>query len=289
MRTNNLKYTSIDSVLYDISLMIPEGQWDETRMREWAIKALRKFELPDKYHIKVALLQITEHKVELPEDARYVESLFFKQDIPSSALDDLKDVMNLKSESTNPSLKYIQDVNSLPTNAFQTYFKEHNSMGWALMRRTNNSFLPTITTSYSIFPQNTISFCEQEYTIDIEGCITTTAKDGYILLSYLAFTEDDQGNSLIPDNETLKEAIFHYCMYRFWMSRSTIKEQGSIQERNFHLKQFELLKRKAIAQINMPDEDQMESIKNFTNRLVPRSYRKAGAFSQLGTKENINF
>lgn len=294
MRINQLQYISLDSVLYDISTMMDEKMWEESIMREWAHKGLRKLNASAKYVETNCLLRVEEHKTLLPSDVKYLTGAAYRLTLNDEDLEELKDVMNLADQNWNPSLDYIQNPDALPTNALQTYFS-HTTNKWRPMRISNNPFLNTLTSQVSVienpeeYHKNWYDTCEHELSIEPNGCIVTTLKDGYIYLAYLTYAKDGNGSPLIPDDEDLKEALYHYCMYRYWLSKSTLKEQASHQERNFHLKQFEVLKAKAAAKLNSPSILQLESIRAQRNRLVPREERYSGHFSKLNMRENIRF
>jgi hypothetical protein len=93
---------------------------------------------------------------------------------------------------------------------------------------------------------------------------------------------------MVPDDENLKDALYHFCMYRWWLSRSTYKEEGADRQMMFHYKQYELLAKKAVANLNSPDTDTMENIKNYRDRLVPRSNMYDKGFGPLSNRENLD-
>ena len=94
---------------------------------------------------------------------------------------------------------------------------------------------------------------------------------------------------MIPDDEVLKDALFHFVMYRFWLARSMTGEQGSAQQYMYHQQQYSHMGKRAVARLNMPTVDGLENIKNLTQRLVPRSNLYDTAFSRLSNRENIRF
>lgn len=149
--------------------------------------------------------------------------------------------------------------------------------------------MKSIHTNVSIFPaqafQDPCYDCKHEYVVDPGGCITTTLPKGYLLVSYLRNPTDSTGHLLIPDNEDLKEAIFHYVLYRYFLTRAIRKEQGSAQERDYHRMMFGMLKQKAAGALNSPSIDELENIKDHRDHLVPRGNRYNGMFSKLNQKE----
>jgi len=286
-----IKYTSIDAILYDLSTTLSQFDIDETRMKEWAVKGLRKFNLPAKYTLKNCIIQVKDHKAEIPSDAKYITQIAYKENLSDVDLEILREIMNLNSEEDNPALVYIQDPNSLPKKALAAEFFHRTT--WKPLRLTSNNFHLSINEDLSIYANKEyLPFyydcpgCEHEYYIDENGCITTTLKNGLLYVAYQSAVTDD-GEYLIPDDENLKDALFHFCLYRYYLMKPI---DNQVQyEREFHLSQYEVLKTKATADINQPDEAQMENIKNMLQRLIPRSNRRDQFFSKLHNKENINF
>jgi len=136
------------------------------------------------------------------------------------------------------------------------------------MRLSNNDYLKSIGCDISVYgeayftndPQpNCIS---HEYTLERGNCLTTTLRDGIIIIAYRRRVSDANGDFLIPDNEDLKEAIVHYVLYRHWLKRLSMKEAGSEALVRFHKSEYNLQKMKAIGDLNMPSLDEMENIKN---------------------------
>lgn len=115
--------------------------------------------------------------------------------------------------------------------------------------------------------------CRHEMSIDPDGCITTTLPNGYLLVSYLSYPVDKNGDALIPDDENLKEALMHYVYYRVYLAKSFMHEQNAIQEREYHLQRFHILGQKAVGDLNSPTLGVMENIKNDRNRLLHRAHQ----------------
>jgi hypothetical protein len=105
----------------------------------------------------------------------------------------------------------------------------------------------------------------------------------------LAWPKDKDGYAMIPDNEFLKESIFHYILYRYWLSKSMMMEEGAAQQVQFHLKMWNQLKAQASGDLNKPDVNELENIKSQMGHLVPRVSKFQQLFLTLGNRESINF
>lgn len=281
-----MKYTSINSVLYNLSLSVDEPMFDETRFLEYALQGYRKMESAHKYVTETCLVAVTEHKATVPPNAVHIIQVAYKDPLTQSDLESLKELLGIDEEPT------IANPDNLARNAYNATIR--GITGWRPMKPSSNSFLSTVTETESIFPNSVYTVpteqcvgCTHEYSIDPSMCMTTTLKQGLAYIAYLTWAQDDKGNYLIPDDENLKEALSHYCLYRYHLSKIPTRENEA--RLMFHLKQYELLKAKAQASLNQPTVDQMENIKNMTTRLVPRGYRFDAFFSGLTNKENVDF
>lgn len=270
----NFQYVPIDSILYDISLTLEPPHYNEHKFKEWAIQGFRKLNSKDKFAEKVALVQITEHKAQLPTDVKYINQIAYKESLNTLEEQAILDMLGLgDTEAT-----YINTDNWIA--------RFSKSTGWKPMRRSTNSFIYTVNLDNNIFPNlENIDCCEHEYTVDQALCMTTTLRNGYIWISYLAYATDSKCRILIPDDEDLKDALVHYCMYKFWNSKVISGDKLAIHERDWNLSQYQVLLAKASAKLNSPDTDTLENIRAITTRLVPRAERYRGFFSGLNQIE----
>lgn len=204
------KYISIKSVLYDLSLTINDRYYNETKMLEWATHALRKIKASNMLKPQVCLKQVIAHKAELPSNLKYLTQVAYYDGSFSGTTPD-------------------QD---LPPNSELDLNGVSPTMPWKAMHLTNNPYHQSICLDYKILY---CTDCQHEFSVNENLILTTTLEDGYIMVAYLGYPVDEDGISLIPDNEDLKEAILHYCLYRYWLSKYTMLEEGSEGRMKHHL------------------------------------------------------
>lgn len=264
MMTN---YVSIKSVLYQLALTVDERYWNEAAALEWATHAYRQIPIEISYETKIALLEVYNHKTELPADFKYLNQVAYTNENVCVTCTDATDLWlggaSLADKIEKASVKF----------------------NWKPMRLTTNTFAKSSCTNKNLF---TCASCAHEFSIAPNLILTTTLKTGSILISYLAYPVDEEGDSLIPDNEDLKEAILHYVLYKYWMSKYQMKEEGAESRMDFHYKMWGQHSKKAL-NLNLPDLSTMENIKNMHNRLVPRSNQFENLFMTLGGRENVDF
>ena len=257
-------YISIKSVLSDLISTIEERYWNETAMLEWATKALRKIKIFGKYSNRVALIEICGHKGQLPSDFAYLTQIAWQTTSTTSA-----PVVTLPNEGLSTAL-----------------LTPATNFGWAPMRLTANPYFGSICLDESII---NCQSCAHEFSVDENLIITTTLLEGNVMVAYLAYPTNAEGDALMPDNEELKDAILHYVLHRYWLMKYQMKEDGARERMDFHLTMWSNLSAKAAGSLNMPDISTLENIKNFRSRLVPSENQFAGMFLNLTSSENVNF
>lgn len=262
-------YTSIKSVLYDLSLTVDDRYWNEAKMAEWAHRALRMVHTDQSLETKVTYLEVCEHKAILPTDLKFLTQIAYTDTSTDLALQGEITALNLPVES-----------------GLSNSLNQFNTIAWKAMRLTSNPYHASICLNKTI---SMCTDCQHEFSISKDLILTTTLTNGVIMLSYLAWPKDADGYALIPDNEYLKEALFHYILYRYWLSKSMMMEEGSAAQVQFHLKMWNQLKAQAAGDLNKPDINELENIKSQMNHLVPRSSRFQQLFLTLGNRESIDF
>lgn len=265
------KYIPVTSVIYDLSLTIDDRYWNEAKMIEWVNKGAQLLATSQMLEGKLAIMSLVNHKAELPEDFKYLTQIAYNTtNVCSSTSTDCFPELNLPDNS---------DLGSKLDDLTLT-------LNWKPMRLTTNPFHTSICLDSSI---TSCPNCDHEFSISTSLVLTSTLKEGTILVAYLGLPKDSDNNLLIPDSEEVKEALLHYALYRHWMSRYSMKEDGAEQRMKHHLTMWNTLGKKAAGNLNLPDVNELENIKNMFNRLVPRDNMFAKFFIPLNGRENINF
>jgi hypothetical protein len=257
------KYISIKSVLYQLSLLIDERYWNETIMLELATKAARSMQLSSMLEEKVSLVELKDHKAQLPDCIRYLVQVALIQD--------------------HGCLTSIADSQDLPENSSWCISSASGKHSLVPMRLASSPFHLKLAATYS-----NCNNCKYEFSVSPSLVLTSNVNCGKLLVSYLAFPTDEEGNALIPDDEDVKTAIMHYVLYMYWLSKMSMKEQGAERLVEFHLRQYQIASLKS-KNLMLPDTNEMENIKNIRNRLVPRTNQFDSFFTKLNNQENVDF
>lgn len=131
----------------------------------------------------------------------------------------------------------------------------------------------------------------KQYSIDaaykIQGLIIYTSfKEGCIELSYEAIPVDCDGYPLIPDNSSFREALELYITKRkYRVLFDTGKLRGDVY--NNICQDYAFAVGQAQTSLTMPTIDELTSITNMWNTLLPRTMEAETGFINMGTRENF--
>lgn len=273
-------YISMKAVLEDIHSMANSIEWDSDIMLEWANKGYRSLNLPAKFEDVIEFVEVNNHVGQFPDCMIHLNQMFYKRE----------------DEFNEEWLKKIGEITGITPNKpfykWLPYSKEFHQRIFDLMRLSYH-FRPLRRTGsvFGIIPCNQDVpqvGCHDLYSV--EGCyFKTTFRKGCVVISYKKHVTDEDGLDMVPDNESLKMALFHFCMYRWFMQRMMMKEDGAGNIMNFHKQEFLTYSKKAKADLTSPDLDEMENIKNTMSRLVPRSNFYDRGFFNFSNREDIVF
>jgi hypothetical protein len=109
---------------------------------------------------------------------------------------------------------------------------------------------------------------------------------GKVQIAYLAIPTDDEGFPMIPDNVSFREAIEKYIVMKLNYGRF-ITEQINLNTWNMIVNDWHHYCSQARGKANMPNMDQMESIKNMWNKLMPEMNEHKTQFSNISNTTKI--
>lgn len=148
--------------------------------------------------------------------------------------------------------------------------------------------------SYRVFRYSTDSFHMSEnkqdsydLTYKVQGnIIFTSMKDGTIEIAYRALTVDSEGYPMIPDNSSFIRALELYIKKYYF---NILFDTGKItpQVYNQVCQDYSWAVGQAQSDLVRPSIDEMQSITNSLNTLVPRVTEHRYGFVNDGTQEKI--
>ena len=123
------------------------------------------------------------------------------------------------------------------------------------------------------------------------GWIVTNQKHGYCKLMYKAIATDQRGYPLIPDLASYQEAIYWYVAMKLNFPKFLNGGLGgkSRYSGNVYLylhQQWNFYRNQAYAEAMMPTQDDMRTIKNEWNKLIPEWDADDTFFEGMGSKQS---
>ena len=116
--------------------------------------------------------------------------------------------------------------------------------------------------------------------------IKTNVKDGYLMIAYTQIPLDDDGYPEVPNKFSFIEALYWYItmklLYPKWVNGEVRDAVYTEAKRS-----WSFYRKQAYAEALMPEGDQLTSIVNTWNKLVPELQADDTFFSAIGQKEII--
>lgn len=148
--------------------------------------------------------------------------------------------------------------------------------------------------NYKVFRYSTDSFHmspnktrDNDLTYKLQGsCIFTSIKEGPIEVAYRAFSTDEEGFPLIPENGSFEEALELFIKVRHFTVQF---ELGKISQQVLQHteQQYAWAVGQAQSDLVRPSIDQLQSFTNSWNTLISRTNEHSKGFKTLGSKEYI--
>lgn len=126
-----------------------------------------------------------------------------------------------------------------------------------------------------------------DYTYKIQGTVIfTSLKEGTIEIAYRAIAVDDEGYPLIPDRSAFIRALELYIKKQCF---TILFDLGKINQAVYNNVQQEYAWAVGQAQADLikPSIDEMQSITNALNTLLPRTNEHSKGFMTIGNMERI--
>jgi hypothetical protein len=282
----NHKFISLKSVLADLSAMVPQDSFNETLFYEWSAQGLNKIRPNIGYRTCNAIVPIIEHTAVLPNNFQFLNSAAVLPAVSDQEAAYYDSIIREMASLNEPNNVYIINDENIIQN-IKANFTDNRKL--QIMHKSSSVFLPSFTNTTDIVKP---SLETPQYQICDGTHIMTNVRTGFTLLSYMATPSSKDGDLLIPDNQDLKEAIYHYVMYRWYSSKIATADYSALnhlkQEREFHLSQFQVLSVKS-KNLELPDLATLENLVNIRNRMVSVTTAFENGFNNINTPEKIAY
>lgn len=292
------KFINCEAVIAKImaDLDMSENRIRTTDMKEWIFEAVDKIGAPVQYVQKESgvddnpILPIVDYQVPIPQDLQILDSAAYSLHpngpwIPMrSNTSTFKDHDRIDAEPPyDPANKAIEEepimpppiVHKAPTSQSQFYTHNLNKYYERIFLAYHHD-APT----YFVKP----------------GWIVTNKRKGFVKLAYKAIATDERGYPLIPDLSSYQEAIYWYVTMKLSFSKwykgqlSMMNSRAAKYAQNFYQfvqQQWHFYKQKAYTEAMMPTQDEMISIKNEWNKLIPEFDSESRFYKHVGDPQVI--
>lgn len=276
---------------------------------EWAGDALEKIEAPTVLTEKVTgkegipLTPINNYQTELPKDCMQVKQIAYAKDAGAThfspmvyATGSFSGNHGLTSQMSNefyddPKLDDISSYRSIIELAMDLYNLEYDE---AVDKINSEPETMSILNNLLSVDQGTITTDgntiadKLEYKI-VPGYIKTNAKDGYLMISYLAMSTDEDGFPLIPDHQSFIDAIYWYISMKIsYIQWRTNPNNATSAIYQHDASKWRFYVNQAYGKAMMPaNVDEMKSIKRQWNRLIPKPNEDETFFQGLNEEQTL--
>lgn len=305
------KYTTINAAISDWleDNKIGMEEIDESLLKKWVLDCLKEIKREDQYVHKLALVDVSKYKAELPADFHRVCQVAYRYEKPKKKCGrheqitqwvqgtlekDCQLEINLicdrchktKCDCSTTALEV--DIDSIWEDAHpELYYNHFNKIGrWGygnspesyytpdfkLMRYNSSDWFQTGKFFIPECANVNCERCEETFTIE-HPYIETSFSKGEILLSYLGQKVDEEGNPFVPDITPVHEAITWWIEHKWWW------REYRTSNNNHDLRRSELAADKrdkaigrAINRLSLPDYHNLYQI--LDQNWLKRSNRK---------------
>ena len=260
-----MNYIPIKAVLNYVSQAIQEEEQSELQLISWALQALRSVDFPQKYERKICILEVKDSKATLPlgwRELNYVSYMFqepTQKDVDTLAYE-YKDEFDTECSTS-------ENICKIPLNFGLFVHSDYYNNNWLPMSGLKNQGIGT----------NCCNIPNCKYSFSIKNnCIYTDLQEGYISVDYITEYKDEDNNFLVPDDADLLRGMAEYIKYMHWEGRADRHEQNSFNRSQVHLRQAEILLKKAKGKfyLRSVDEDIIKGIQYGKIKIVyvPAAY-----------------
>lgn len=298
------KLTSVKKVIAKVftDLDLKEGDHRISDMVEWSGEAMEKIGAFPSFESKVSgkdgepIIEIVNYQSHLPYDFHRLIQVaygtaetgpFYPMRYATGSFDYASTVNEASSVD-----------NVAPTSDIITLAMDLYDLTYALaVEKINNepttrSKLNVLLSQSAITTSGTTSGgVEETATGDLTFTITdnyikTNVATGYIMMAYQAIPTDADNYPLVPDHASFIEALYWYITMKVMYPKWAL---GQVRDAVYYdaKRQWNFYCKQAYGEAMMPNQDQMESIKNTWLRLVPEINQHSTFFNTLGQQEKV--
>ena len=312
------KYTKCESVIAKImaDADMSEENMRVTDIREWIFEAIEKIGAPVQYIQKESgvddcpILKIEGYQVPMPDDLEALNAVAYSIKEDGPWLPVRKDDSTFKF--INPGKRvtvehaeispYSQDnpfLDDIPSSIPVTgkYIDKYEHIPEQPMKYKQPITKAQLYTEFNhTTDKDKIAqmFRSADVTYFVKpGWVVLNKEKGFVKLQYKSIATDERGYPLIPDLASYQEAVYWYVMMKLNFPKFLNGTLGGRAKYNFNTymylqQQWNFYRNQAYAESMMPNEGEMQSIKNEWHKLIPDWDADDTFFKSTG-KRQLNY
>lgn len=269
-------YTKCESVIAKImaDLDSSEVQQRTTDIKEWIFEAVDKIGAPMQYISKEATFQVQDYQIPLPDGLQVLDGVGYSKNPRSKFKPIKKNTSIFKEPKRRPH-----------------GLEPHQPGGHKIITSQSQFYTiqdPKIKQMYSDYID------DQDVTYFIKpGWLVINRPNGFVKIAYKTIPTDERGYPLIPDLSSYQEAIYWYVTMKLSFPKllnGKLGGKGVNTGPNLYTymqQQWNFYRNQAYAEAMMPNADDMESIRNDWNKLIPEYDSRSTFFENQNSREQI--
>lgn len=271
------EYIPLTVAIADVLDTVGEDQINLRSIEKWAGKAMEKVYVAETYEPKVHFVEVNNYKACLPKGIRWVYQILFKNELIDSDVNEITVFVDTCPECGIQRESVWNFINSPYANVWIPATPVGSPFALSVHCENSPSLLCSSAINYNVTP---------------DGTITVNSEKGILAIAGLYFPVNEGGEFLIPNEETIIDAIRLYCLMKIWETRWNSAEEGAqqvFQRYQHYLARWEIAAARAKGESKMPSIGELENLKNQWMRLGPHKNTFWSAFGNLNTPEHLVF
>lgn len=256
----------LESVLKDVYFLVRESDISEDFVMEFAIRGMEHMAVYHTYEKAVCILRVENNQAPYPHGTYGIEGVLYKKDI---ALPDTELVLTATTDievSEGPSSTLSLDNKSVSCKVanYRHIISGAANIGWQYLPLSNNTFdRGVICDSIKTNPSNCtientpiddycLSSCSDYYIPDnANHRFITSFDEGWIMVAYYRFPQNDKGQFMVPDHPLYNEALETYVLHKLYQRMWHLSKQGAQNKYQHYLQKWQELSAAATGELMM--------------------------------------
>lgn len=282
----------IAKIIADLAL--EEDKIKITDIKSWIGEAINKIGSVNQYDNKVCILKLKDYQAKLPCDLESINFVAYASNndggwIPMKKSTGAFSVYD-KIDNNGECNMFIQDEAIIPI-IKNLFGLDDDKKALEILNKDWNirQTLSTLINDYTFCSPDCKKGTNFSNTVQYDikpGYMFSNVRNGYVKLSYIAQYVDEEGIPLIPDNQSYFEAIYWYvAMKLLYIEYYTGRKP---QHLYYDAKRsWNFYRQQAYAESLLPNQNELENIKNTWHTLIPEYDSYDMFFSTTGDEQKI--